>query len=217
VPLEATHTAQWTSGGDILLVTLRPLLPNERTCTDLDKDTHKSIARRISLPHRRRLREHGAQRPASTLPVRHRGWQRTVIQTASAEAGGHVGPDPWPVNKHDQRPTTAIPSHMWALARRSPTTTHQLARRFVELTPRKLQRGNTAASASLDAEIRVSIQSCDDTAHDTSHPAADPVLAAILANSRTAGVSRIVGHTVLQTKGFRPMRGTKDSPVNGRV
>jgi hypothetical protein len=39
VPPEATHTSQWTSGGEILLVTLRPLLPHERTCTDLDNYT----------------------------------------------------------------------------------------------------------------------------------------------------------------------------------
>jgi hypothetical protein len=39
VPSAATRTAQWTSGGKVLWVTLRPLLPHERTCADLDKDT----------------------------------------------------------------------------------------------------------------------------------------------------------------------------------
>ena len=39
VPPESTGTAQWISGGRILWVTLRPLLPHERTCADLDKDT----------------------------------------------------------------------------------------------------------------------------------------------------------------------------------
>jgi len=39
VPLEAAQTAQWTSGGTVLWVTLRPLLPHERTCTDIDQDT----------------------------------------------------------------------------------------------------------------------------------------------------------------------------------
>ncbi|MEU7908607.1 hypothetical protein [Actinoplanes sp. NPDC049118] len=39
VPAEATGTAQWVSGGEVLWVTLRPLLPHERTCADLDRDT----------------------------------------------------------------------------------------------------------------------------------------------------------------------------------
>lgn len=39
VPPEATRTAQWVSGGHPLWVTLRPLLPHERHCADLDKDT----------------------------------------------------------------------------------------------------------------------------------------------------------------------------------
>jgi hypothetical protein len=39
VPPEATGTTQWESGGEILWVTLRPLLPHERTCADLDEGT----------------------------------------------------------------------------------------------------------------------------------------------------------------------------------
>ena len=39
VPSQATDTAQWTSAGHVLWVTLRPLLPSEHTCADLDKDT----------------------------------------------------------------------------------------------------------------------------------------------------------------------------------
>jgi hypothetical protein len=39
VPPEATRTTEWMSSGEVLLVTLRPLLPHERTCTDLDKNT----------------------------------------------------------------------------------------------------------------------------------------------------------------------------------
>jgi hypothetical protein len=39
VPPQATRTAQWSSGGKALWVTLRPLLPHERACADLDKGT----------------------------------------------------------------------------------------------------------------------------------------------------------------------------------
>ncbi|MFC7533217.1 hypothetical protein [Actinoplanes sp. GCM10030250] len=38
-PPAATETAQWKSGGQTLWVTLRPLLPHESTCTDLDRGT----------------------------------------------------------------------------------------------------------------------------------------------------------------------------------
>jgi hypothetical protein len=38
-PPEATATAQWASGDEILWVTLRPLLPHERACADLDNGT----------------------------------------------------------------------------------------------------------------------------------------------------------------------------------
>ncbi|GID96689.1 hypothetical protein ACFQFC_21045 [Amorphoplanes digitatis] len=39
VPPEATGTALWASGREILWVTLRPLLPHERACADLDRGT----------------------------------------------------------------------------------------------------------------------------------------------------------------------------------
>ncbi|MEU4220763.1 hypothetical protein [Actinoplanes sp. NPDC026623] len=39
VPPRATDSAQWASGDEIVWVTLRPLLPHERACADLDKDT----------------------------------------------------------------------------------------------------------------------------------------------------------------------------------
>ncbi|MET8153778.1 hypothetical protein ACIBSW_26900 [Actinoplanes sp. NPDC049668] len=42
VPPEATGTAQWTSGDEILWVTLRPMLPHERACADLDRHTPQS-------------------------------------------------------------------------------------------------------------------------------------------------------------------------------
>lgn len=38
-PPEATGTARWASGDENLWVTLRPLLPHERTCADLDRGT----------------------------------------------------------------------------------------------------------------------------------------------------------------------------------